>query len=120
MRPGGGGSTHIPPRSIIAGLPTTLSVELSVWGAGSGPISSRYKDVMCYYKYTGSDKFFAVQMQPSTTLFQRLTELKRLVYECTLPVFSLDQGDVIEYYFDMKFDGHYNRKPINKIPIEAG
>jgi hypothetical protein len=47
---GGGGTVHLPPKNVLAGQPTTLTMTFSVWGSGSGDLSKRYTNVTCQYR----------------------------------------------------------------------
>lgn len=106
---GGGGTTHIPPKSIRIGQPTPLVMELSSWGAGSGKLSKRYTDIQCHYRVGGNDKFTTVPMVP------KMETPTLLTVECTIPPLVAKPGEKLEYYIDMKFDGVYNKR--NEAPI---
>src|ERR1019366_5434021 len=107
---GGGGSVHIPPKSIHIGQPTTLTMELSVWGAGSGKLSKRYTDIQCHYRIAGSENFFALPMTPTTETADHLT------VECVIPSLPAKLGDKLEYYIDEEFDGVYNKRIEKPVP----
>jgi len=115
---GGSGSVHNPPPFISYGAPTELKLELSVWGAGHGKIIKRYKNVKCHYRLDQNGKFEAVELIPDATQEQQEAEKKRLTFKCVLPPFHPGQGREVEYYFDMRFDGHYNRRPSEKVRLQ--
>ncbi len=108
---GGGGSTHIPPERISLGEPTTLKLELSVWGEGSGAMSKRWKDVRCHYRIVGAETYASLDMV--------IHEAKKdtIVFACTVPP-QQNPGSTLEYYFDMMFDGHYNKREGGLVKIE--
>ncbi len=114
---GGGGSVHNPPPFIPFGTPTELRLEVSVWGAGSGKIIKRYKEVTCHYRLDPNQEFTAIPMVPDATP-EQLNARDRLTFKCTLPAFHPDQGKTVEYYFDMLFDGYYNKRPAVKVDLK--
>ncbi len=109
---GGGGSTHIPPKTILIGQPTILILELNAWGAGSGKLSKRYTDIQCHYRVGRDDKFIAIPMSPTAENSTLLT------VQCILPPLTAKPGDKLEYYIDMKFDGVYNKRMESPVPFE--
>lgn len=111
---GGGGSIHHPPASIKEGVPTKITLELSVSGEGGDRnILDRYKDVKFNYRIVGDEIFTAISMKPI------LLEKKRIIYECDLPPLKLKSrvNAFVEYYFDMMFDGHYNKREEKPVKI---
>lgn len=109
---GGGGSTHIPPKTILIGQPTILILELNAWGASSGKLSKRYTDIQCHYRVGRDDKFIAIPMSPTAENSTLLT------VQCILPPLTAKPGDKLEYYIDMKFDGVYNKRMESPVPFE--
>lgn len=109
---GGGGTTHIPPKSIRIGQPTPLVMELSNWGAGSGKLFKRYIDIQCHYRVSGNDKFTTIPMVPKVETATLLT------VECAIPSLAAKPGEKLEYYIDMKFDGVYNKRTEAPISFE--
>ena len=109
---GGGGSTHIPPKTILIGQPTILILELNARGAGSGKLSKRYTDIQCHYRVGRDDKFIAIPMSPTAENSTLLT------VQCILPPLTAKPGDKLEYYIDMKFDGVYNKRMESPVPFE--
>ncbi len=109
---GGGGSVHHPPEYIESGKPTKLELELSVWGAGSKDVTKRSKKVTCHYRIVGQDKFISLPMKVSKVMEDEA------IYECFLPAFEEKDGNSVEYYFDEYFDGHYNKRPEEVVPIK--
>ena len=109
---GGGGSTHIPPKTILIGQPTSLILELNAWGAGSGKLSKRYTDIQCHYRVGQDDKFIAIPMSPTAENSTLLT------VQCILPPLTAKPGDKLEYYIDMKFDGVYNKRMESPVPFK--
>jgi hypothetical protein len=111
---GGGGSIHNPPASIKEGVPTKMTLELSVSGEGGDRnISDRYKEVKFNYRIAGDEIYTTISMKPI------LLERKRIIYECDLPPLKLKSkvNAFVEYYFDMMFDGHYNKREEKPIKI---
>lgn len=108
---GGGGSVHVPPNSIAYDKTTSLKLELSVWGAGAGTITERYTDVRCYYKAENATGFTEVEGKVESEAKDRMT----MVFE--LPKFTAADGAYVEYYFDMKLDGHYNKRNVERVPL---
>lgn len=111
---GGGGSIHNPPSFVKEGLPTKITLELSVSGEGQNrSILDRYKDVKFNYRIVGDPIYIVISMKPI------LVEKERIIYECELPVLRLKsaRNNFIEYYFDMMFDGHYNKREEKPIKI---
>jgi hypothetical protein len=109
--PGGGGSANVPPDSIAYGQPMPLRLELSVWGAGSGKVSERYSDIRCHYKTEKASEFTPLQGRFESEATDRMF----VVFE--LPPFSAADGAHVEYYFDMKLDGHYNKRDVARVPL---
>lgn len=108
---GGGGSIHIPPKSIHAGQATVLELKLSTWGYGFGKIVKRYTDVLCHYRLSGQTNFTSAVFVPVRE------EDNSQVYSCNLPVFT-NIGQQVEYFIDMKFDGVYNQRALVSVKIE--
>ena len=109
---GGGGTTHLPPKSIRIGQPISLIMELNAWGAGSGKLSKRYTDIQCHYRVGGDDKFIAIPMSPTAENSTLLT------VQCILPPLTAKPGEKLEYYIDMKFDGVYNKRMESPVPFK--
>ena len=108
---GGGGSTHNPPANIIQGEPTTLTLELYIWGEGSGKMSKRWKDVKCHYRIEGTGTYTILDM----AIYEEKNDT--IAFTCTIPPQQSD-GLKLEYYFDMVFDGHYNRREGGSVKID--
>lgn len=115
---GGGGSVHNPPSSIRYGMPTELKLEVSVWGAGSGKIINRYKNVTCHYRLGLNQEFKQINMAPDAVSPEQLNARDRLTFKCTLPAIQPQEGKAVEYYFDMIFDGVYNSRPPVKVELQ--
>jgi len=104
-RPGGGGTGHHPPDGISSNQPTELKLTFSVWGAGSGRLDKRYTDVICFYRINESGEY------------RRLTgsvvsaDDKNMEMRFIIPPLNLNEGDTVDYYFEMLFDGHKNTRP---------
>ncbi len=109
---GGGGSKHIPPKTILIGQPTRLIMELNAWGAGSGKLSKRYTDIQCHYRVGGDDKFISIPMSPTAENSTLLT------VQCILPPLSAKPGEKLEYYIDMKFDGVYSKRTESPVSFK--
>jgi hypothetical protein len=109
---GGGGSVHIPPKSIHIGQPTPLTMELRAWGAGVGKLSTRYTDIQCHYRIAGRDRYSTIPMTP---IAESADSLK---VQCVIPPLDAKPGDALEYYIDEKFDGIYNKRVEKPVPFE--
>ena len=103
---------HIPPR-FVAGRPTTLQLELSSWRSGFRPLSRRYRAVQCHYRPTTQSAYVAVPME----LLPNRGDRRHIFYHCTLPPFPA--GAEVEYYFDLRFDGVYNRRALETVSVQA-
>jgi len=108
---GGGGSTHTPPKELIYGKDTDIKLELSVWGEGSGKMRDRWKDVTFHYKTNLDFQFRSIPMHPDKE------EHKRIYFSCKLPPIKDVNAQSVTYYFDMLFDGHYNKHEEGPIPL---
>jgi hypothetical protein len=107
---GGGGSTQIAPEKMGTNERAVIKLELAVWGAG-GPIKGRYTDVVCYYHLVGENGYQALRADPIAK------DERHEVYEFTIP--PVGTTGEIEYYFEMKLDGHLSRvNGINRIRVE--
>lgn len=102
LTPGGGGSVQAAPDAVKAGEPAVVRLTLSVWGAG-GAIKGRYTDISLHYRLAGDEG--------SETLRPKFVsrEEKREVYEFTIPAYPKGTVGEIEYYFELKLDGHHSR-----------
>jgi hypothetical protein len=104
---GGGGSVHSPPEVIDYDRVTPLRLELSV-NEGS---AKRYTDVRCHYKTEKARSFTALQGRVEGEASNRMF----IVFD--LPPLSAADGTYVEYYFDMKLDGHYNKRDVVRVPL---
>jgi len=108
-RPGGGGTAHHPPDGISSNRPTELKLSFSVWGAGSGNLAKRYTEVICLYRINDSGDY------------ERLTgsvvsaDEKHMEMRFIIPPLNLNEGDTVDYYFEMLFDGHKNTRQGEKL-----
>ena len=108
-RPGGGGTAHHPPDGISNNQPTELKLTFSVWGAGSGSLDKRYTKVICLYRINESGNH------------KRLTgtvvsaDEKHMEMRFIIPPLKLNEGDTVDYYFEMLFDGHKNTRQGEKL-----
>ncbi|MHC5082955.1 MAG: hypothetical protein ACYTET_03325 [Planctomycetota bacterium] len=109
--PGGGGSTHRAPKYIEANKPKIIQLELTAWGAGRGRLDKRYTEVNLHYRLSGTEDFISIETTASTS------SSEKLIVQATLPPFEFKEGSYVEYYFDMYFDGHYNKRNIERVPI---
>ena len=87
-------------------------MELTSWGAGSGKLSKRYREIQCHYRIVGAENYAAVPMTPTAETKERLT------VQCVIPALTAKAGDKLEYYIDMKFDGVYNKRVEQPVPFE--
>jgi hypothetical protein len=108
FRPGGGHSGHTPPEQIVAGKPTVLKMEFSVWGSGSGDLSNRYSQIVCHYRLAGKPEYRGVHARIVSSNNERMQT------EFTIPP---QESGTLEYYFDFLLDGHRNLNPTNSVPI---
>ena len=108
---GGGGSVNVPPDAIAYGHTTSLRLELSVWGAGSGKITNRYTEVRCHYKPEKATTFTSIEGRIETESKDRMF----MIFD--LPPYSAADGAYVEYYFDMKLDGHHNKRGVERVPL---
>jgi hypothetical protein len=109
--PGGGGSTQVAPDAIKVETPATIQLELSVWGKG-GPIKGRYTEISLHYRLVGENTYTTVKPK---LVFQGR---EREIYEFTIPPYPRGASGEIEYYFDLKLDGHYSRVVgMKRIPL---
>jgi hypothetical protein len=107
---GGGGTIHIPPDHIQLGEPTSLILELRVWGEGNSDISKRWSEVNCVYKISDSNIYASIAMSIIES------DTHKIVYSCMIPP-QFKKGHKIEYYFETRFDGKYSRREGAVIPI---
>ena len=98
----GGYLKHVPPTSIVAGERTKLVYEFE----GKGRVTK----LACHYRGSGTDAFVTIPMTQVRHVGQTT------IYECTLPPFGADVT-FVEYYFDLKCDGVYNRHYDTTIPV---
>jgi len=120
---GGGGSTQNAPDSVKPGEPALVKLDLSVWGSG-GLIKDRYTDVAFYYRLVGEPNYKILKSNPIPVIFTGDQEKFNGMYESytfTIPPYSKGTTGDIEYYFEMKLDGHLNRiDGIKKIKVNEG
>ena len=111
--PGAGGSDHHPPDRIVAGQPTVLTQTFSVWGAGPRQdLARRYTEMLCHYRHAGEQHFQSIQARIVSS------DRKHMTVEYVIPPQQrLSGSDTLEYYFDCLFDGHYNKRPIERVRI---
>jgi hypothetical protein len=110
-KPGGGGSTQIAPDVVNAGEPTVIKLELTVWGAG-GSIKGRYTDVYLHYRLVGETTYKKVQ--PKLVSQYETQE----IYDLTIPSYPKGTSGEIEFYFELKLDGHVNQiEGLKKIKL---
>lgn len=105
------GLLHTPPESIAIGEPVTLVFEFSVWGAGSGRLSSRYTERRCHYRLAGQGPFVTTPMLQVTETAESLTA------QCTIPPLAARPGDRLEYRYDMLFDRVLNEYEEDSVPF---
>ena len=98
---GGGGSNQTAPDMIKAGEPAIIRLELSVWGSG-GTIENRYTDIKGYYKLSSEESYKIIS--PKLISQNKKSE----EYEFKIPAYPQGTSGKIEYYFEMKLDGHFN------------
>lgn len=115
--PGGGGTIQTAPDAVKTGEPSVIKLELSVWGAG-GPIKGRYKDVIFYYRLVGEPAYKTIQSEPVPETNKGELNNKYELYTFTIPGYPKGTNRKIEYYFEMKFDGHLSHiDGLKKIEI---
>jgi len=108
---GGGGSSQTAPDFVRPGSSAIVTLELTVWGSG-GQIDGRYTDIHGFYRVNKAPYVdVAGEKGPSTKTSER--------YEFAFPVPAEASGE-IEYYFELKLDGHPSRIPgVSRIRIEG-
>ena len=94
---GGGGSTQQAPEKVKRNESTTIKLELST----QGTVKGRYSDVVCNYRMVGADQYQQLRVEPVAK------DKTHEVYEFTIP--PTGETGEIEYYFDLKLDGHPSR-----------
>ena len=104
---GGGGSVHLLPEAIEYGQVTPLRLELSV---NEGSVK-RFTDVRCHYKAEKATVFTLLEGKVESEAKDRMF----VVFE--LPALSAADGEYVEYYFDMKLDGRYKKRPVERVPL---
>ena len=110
-RPGGGGTGHNPPDGISNNQPTELKLTFSVWGAGSGRLDQRYTDVFCFYRIGESGAY--IRLSGSVVS----ADDKNMEMRFIIPPLNLHEGDTVDYYFEMLFDGHKNTRHGGKLQM---
>ncbi len=113
---GGGGTSHNPPKQIVAGQETPLELQVSVWGAGRGKMTLRYRDVACHYRVSGSADFILLPMEPMREFDSHSPDNRSGDFRCTLPPFP-KTAKAVEYYFDFKFDGYHQYRSAVTVPV---
>lgn len=113
---GGGGITHNPPKQMVAGQETPLELEVSVWGAGRGKMTSRYRNVTCHYRVAGTADFISLPMQAVKEFDSHPPDNRSGEFKCTLPPFP-KTAKAVEYYFDFTFDGNSQSRPPVTIAV---
>lgn len=116
---GGGGSEQYPPDEAKTGEPAVIKFYVEVWGGG-GPINGRYTDLALHYRLTGENDYKAVLPQPATLPANYTTNpnLQWEAYQFTIPPYPQGTTGQIEYYIDLKLDGHASHVDgIKKIPF---
>ena len=109
--PGGGGSTSVPPADFEYGRPAAVREELSVWGGGSPDAGARFTDLLCHYRAENWDGYAAAPGR-----VERTGE-GRIFVAFDLPPFGPADGAFVEYYLDHKFDGRYNKRDVERVPL---
>ena len=115
---GGGGTAHVPPKRIVAGQPTQLTLEVNVWGAGLGKMTSRYRNVTCHYRLLGEKDYHDLPMTPGKEFTSKPPSNMQGTFQCILPTFP-KTAKAVEYYFDFNFDKFQQSRPPVTIPIES-
>lgn len=111
---GGGGSTQTAPDSMQSGQPVVVKLELTVWGSG-GDIKGRYTDIALRYRLATDAQGHAA-VKPTLISADATHEN----YEFVIPAFAAGTVGDLEYYIELKLDGHPSRiEGIKKIKINA-
>lgn len=98
----GGGHASNPTFSYDVSKPLIITVDLSVWGAGSSNIERRYTNVTFYYKIGESGNFSQVPMQ----LIKKRNS--KGTWKAELPANIGKPGEIITYYITDNLDGYHN------------
>lgn len=112
LRPGGGGSVHLPPASITRGVETPLKLELSSVHEDR-PMDRQMTSIKCHYRLAGEPAFTALPMTV------RVIGTRHLEATATLPPFPKEAAGPVEYYFDFTFDGHYSQRESPSNPVRV-
>ncbi|HEU4452658.1 MAG TPA: hypothetical protein VFR81_06335 [Longimicrobium sp.] len=109
--PGGGGTIQVAPETVRAGEAAMVQLELSVWGAG-GDVRGRYTELAAFYRLVGEPAFREVT--PTLVSGDERSERYRIV----IPPYPRGTRGEIEYYIDVKLDGHASRiEGIRRIAV---
>ena len=116
FEPGGGGTTHVPPKVIVKGSPTPLTLEVTAVNV-HGLMSKRITRITCHYRQKGASSFTALPMAVTDV------DERTLIARVSLPPFSNVEGDSVEYYFDFYSEGKYDQRgspsqPEAIVPIQ--
>jgi hypothetical protein len=109
---GSGGSIHEPPDHVVYGQPAGLKLLLVVSGEGSGKMSKRYRDVQCHHRLDTESDFRTIAMRVLTE------DADEITFVCEVPPATDPNAAAMTYYFDMVFDGHYNKIQEHNVPIQ--
>lgn len=109
VAPGGGGCTQIAPDFIRAAEGGTVRLELAVWGSG-GEIAGRYTDIGLSYRLVGEQEYKSASIRVVSS------DAKHQAIEAQIP--PVGREGEIEYFVELKLDGHYSRVDgIKKIRV---
>ena len=112
LKPGGGGSLHVPPASIPRGTPFALELELTSVHE-SPPIDRQMTRITCHYRLAGGRWFTPLAMAPTGVID------RKLVARAVLPAFPREAAGPVEYYFDYHFDGVHNSHNSASDPFQV-
>jgi hypothetical protein len=102
----------VAPDSVKAGEPAVVRVELAVWGAG-GPVRGRYTGILAHYRLVG-ERAYAL-LRPARA---GGGDDHHENYEFVIPPYPPGTRGEIEYYLEMKLDGHPGRiEGIHRITV---
>jgi hypothetical protein len=98
----GGGSKHAPPVVIYYDEDSVLTFEFVVVGSVGKGVEKRYTDEKAFFRMKGEQDY-----RPAKTSRKVVSGSKMLVQVIIPPIEDKD-GDMLEYYVEISFDGHSN------------
>lgn len=116
----GGGANHHVPDSVRSGDPIVITIDLMGWGT-RGSVTKRFTDISLYYRLVGESQF---KQGPLSSVSEpkplaNLTNGQLVACEFRIPPYPAGTKGQLEYYVDLKLDGHLNHQNgIKTIAVE--